>query len=74
MPMNYEKLFKMLKTRGMKKKDLHAVISDPTIAKLVKGDPVDSRVISAICALLKCDVSDIVSYDYSESDLDRRGK
>lgn len=68
MPMKYYKLFDMLNRREMKKKDLLDVISEPTLAKLSKGEPVSTSVLSAICHKMKCDVSDIMEYQDSDED------
>lgn len=72
MPMKYDKLFNMLKSRNMKKGDLLDVISEPTLAKLSKGENVSTSVLSAICKKLKCDISDIMEYEYSDSDGEKR--
>lgn len=72
MPMKYDKLFALLKSRGMKKGDLLDVISEPTLAKLSKGENVSTSVLCAICKKLKCDVHDIMEYQYSDSDGDKQ--
>lgn len=62
MNVNYNKLWKLLIDRGMKKKDLRAIsgISTGTLAKLGKNENVSTEILVKICAALKCDVSDIM--------------
>lgn len=62
MPLRYFRLFDLLTRRGMKKTDLLQVISSPTLAKLSKGDDVNTKVICKICDFLKCQPSDIMEY------------
>lgn len=62
MSMRYYKLFDMLNRRGMKKTDLLAVISSPTLAKLSKGETVTTDVLSKLCAFLNCQPGDIMEY------------
>ena len=68
MPMKYDKLFELLKERGMLKKDLLNVVSAPTMSKLSKGEDVGTRALCAICAALQCDISDIVEYEYNPNE------
>ena len=51
MPLRYYRLFDLLTRRGMKKTDLLQIISSPTLAKLSKGEPVNTEVICKICDL-----------------------
>lgn len=67
-PMRYNKLFDLLESRGMKRKDLKDIMSEVTIAKLGKGEVVNTKVLCAICSKLHCDISDIAEYDYSKDD------
>lgn len=62
--LKYYKLFDLLARRGYKKTDLInlAGISSPTLAKLSKGDNVNTEVISKICAALDCQPGDIMEY------------
>lgn len=68
MPMKYYKLFDLLQRRGLKKKDLLDVISEPTLAKLSKGESVSTSILSAICHKLNCDVGDIMEYEHDDND------
>ena len=58
----YQKLWKLLIDRDMRKKDLavQAGISSTSIAKLSKNENVNTEIIRKICTALKCDVSDIM--------------
>ena len=62
MAASYKKLWKLLIDRDMKKKDLRELtkISSSTIAKMTKNDPVSTDVLRKICAVLNCDVGDIM--------------
>lgn len=72
MPMRYYKLQDLLNRRGMKKTDLAPVISGPTIAKIFSGQNVSTVVLCSICAYLKCDIADIVEYEYDESEMKKQ--
>lgn len=74
MPMRYYKLQDFLNRRGMKKTDLAPVISGPTIAKIFSSQNVNTEVLCAICAFLKCDISDIVEYEYDESEMKKQAR
>ena len=65
MGLTYKPLFHLLLDRGMKGTDLtkDRVISAPTLAKLNKGEPVDGKVIIALCESLKCKPADIMDYE-----------
>lgn len=56
----YYKLFDLLNRRGMKKTDLLNVVSSRTIAKLSKGQNVETSVIDKICLYLGCQPADIM--------------
>ena len=62
MAASYKKLWKLLIDRDMKKKDLRELtkISSSTIAKMTKNEPVSIDVLIKICAVLNCDVGDIM--------------
>ena len=62
MAASYKKLWKLLIDRDMKKKDLRELtkISSSTIAKMTKNEPVSTVVLIKICAVLNCDVGDIM--------------
>ncbi len=64
MRMSYNKLWKLLIDKGMKKSDLrkNAGISSSSLAKLTKGENVTTEVLVKICSELKCDVADIMEF------------
>ena len=60
--LRYYGLFDMLNRRGMKKTDLLDILSSKTIAKLSKGENINSDIIDKICEYLKCQPGDIMEY------------
>lgn len=67
--MSYNKLWKLLIDRNMKKSDLRktAGISSSSLAKLGKNQNVTTDVLLKICSTLKCDISDIVEVVLDEA-------
>lgn len=59
---SYNKLWKLLIDKRMKKKDLmkEANISEFTVRKLNHGDNLTTDVLVRICRTLNCDVGDIM--------------
>ena len=59
---SYNKLWKKLIDKNMKKKDLSIVagISANTLAKMGKNELVSLEVLVRICQSLQCDIGDIV--------------
>lgn len=64
MKMSYNKLWKLLIDKQMKKSDLRkkAGISSSSLAKLTKDENVTTEVLTKICRELKCDVADITEF------------
>ncbi len=64
MKMSYNKLWKLLIDKQMKKSDLrkNAKISSSSLAKLTKDENVTTDVLMKICNELKCDVGDIMEF------------
>lgn len=64
MKMSYNKLWKLLIDKKMKKSDLrkNAKISSSTLAKLTNDENVTTDVLVRICNELKCDVGDIMEF------------
>ena len=62
MRISYNKLWKMLIDKNMKKSDLkdQAGISQSSIAKLGKGENITTDVLLRICETLHCHVEDIM--------------
>ena len=60
--LSYNRLWKLLIDRGMTKQDLRKVtgLSSASIAKLGKGQNVNTDVLVRICNALNCDLHDIV--------------
>lgn len=59
--LSYDKLWRLLKERGMQKQDLQAAanISSGSIAKLSKGANIQTNTLLRICQVLDCDIADI---------------
>lgn len=64
MKMSYNKLWKLLIDKQMKKSDLRkkAGISSSSLAKLTKNENVTTDILAKICRELNCDVSDIMEF------------
>ena len=62
MAISYNKLWKLLIDKGIKKTELKTLagVSTNVIAKLGKNDPVSMETLAKICAALNCDIADIV--------------
>ena len=62
MKVSYDKLWKILIDKDMKKKDLQASagISWASVTKLSKGERVSMEVLMKVCKTLNCDIGDIV--------------
>ena len=64
MVFSYNRLWKVLKNRKMRKKDLMEMtgITGTTIAKMGRGEPVNLKILGRICWALDLDVGDIVEF------------
>ena len=64
MSVSYNGLWKLLIDKNMKKLELRDVagISNGTLAKLGKNEPVALTVLERICKALGCQIGDIVEY------------
>ncbi len=73
MRFSYNKLFKLLIDRNIKKKELREMsgVSATSIAKLGKGANVNTDVLLRICNALNCDVGDIMEFVMEEEPADR---
>lgn len=62
MALSYNKLWKILIDKGINKTELGEAtgLSKSTIAKLTKGENVNTEVLERICKALNCELSDIV--------------
>ena len=62
MKISYNKLWKMLIDKNLKRKDLQEIsgISSASVAKLGKGDNITTDVLLKICTALDCTSEDIM--------------
>ena len=69
MEISYNKLWKLLIDRGMKKTDLKNAtgISSSTISKMGKNEPVSMDSMLKVCKALNCDIGDIVEVKIDET-------
>lgn len=65
---SYKKLWKLLIDKDMSRADLRRAIgiSPATASKLSKGELVSSDVLARICAVLDCDIGDIMEFSRSQ--------
>lgn len=70
MALSYNKLWKLLIDKNIKKLELRdmAAISNNTLAKLGKNEPVAMTVLEKICSALNCNIGDIVDYVPDQED------
>jgi len=64
MAIHYNKLWKMLIDKNMKKKDLQRLsgVSSATITKLGRNENVNTEILQKICTALECDICDILDF------------
>jgi DNA-binding Xre family transcriptional regulator len=65
MTISYNKLWKLLIDKKMKKKDLQKAsgISSSSVAKLGRNENVNTEILQKICSALHCDVCDIMEME-----------
>ena len=65
MGISYKKLWKLLIDKNMNKGDMQKLtgISTSSIAKLAKGENVQTEILVKICSALSCDTSDIMEFN-----------
>lgn len=68
MAINYNKLWKLLIDKNMKKKDLQRLsgVSSATISKLGRNENVNTEILQKICTALDCDICDIMEMKAEE--------
>ena len=68
MIISYNKLWKLLIDRNMRKKDLQSLsgISSATITKLGRNKNVNTEILQKICMALECDICDIAEMKKEE--------
>ncbi|MBR3019615.1 MAG: helix-turn-helix transcriptional regulator [Clostridia bacterium] len=61
MEISYKRLWKLFIDKDLKKKDLPTVagISQSSVAKMSRSEPVNMEIILKICTALNCDIADI---------------
>ena len=76
MKISYKKLWKLLIDKDMRKLDLQRVagISSTSVAKLAKGENVNTDILVKICKALKCDTSDIMEIENVPQEDEDAGK
>jgi len=62
MAIRYNKLWKLLIDKNMKKKDLQRLsgVSSATITKLGRNENVNTEILEKICTALECDICDVM--------------
>lgn len=62
--LSYNKLWKLLIDKNMKKKDLQQLsgVSSATITKMGRNENVNTEVLQRICKSLECDICDIMEF------------
>ncbi|MFO7611444.1 MAG: helix-turn-helix transcriptional regulator [Clostridia bacterium] len=68
MAISYNKLWKLLIDKNMKKKDLQRLsgISSATITKLGRNENVNTEILRKICTALECDICGIMEMKTEE--------
>lgn len=64
MAISYNKLWKLLIDKNMKKKDLQRLsgVSSATITKLGRNENVNTVILQKICTALNCDIGDVMEF------------
>ena len=70
MALNYNKLWKLLIDKGMKKIDLQELsgVSSATITKRGRNENVNTEILQRICNALRCDICDILEFIPDDND------
>lgn len=76
MKISYNRLFKLLTDKNMKKKDLceKAGISSSTIVKMGRQEPVSVELICKICLALGCTADDVLEFFHDEEKSEHRDR
>lgn len=64
MPIKYDKLFMLLKERGVTTYQIRKekIISESSLQKLRDGKPISTATIEKLCKVLECQPGDIMEY------------
>ena len=70
MKISYKKLWKILIDREMTRSDLRHMtgISTTSIAKMGKGENIQTDVLLRICKALNCDITEIMEIEHNKND------
>ena len=62
MTVNYQKMWSLMEFSQLNKSEFQKLIdiSDPTMSKLSKNEPVSMDVMLRICKVLHCDIGDVM--------------
>ena len=59
----YERLWKKMQEQGVSQYRLHAEgISNSTLTRLRRNEPISTETIDRLCRILQCDVENIMEY------------
>ena len=76
MSVSYKKLWKLLIDKDMNKTDLRNAtgISSFIIARMTLGEDVSTAILKRVCAVMKCDIGDIVEFKLEEPHSETEGQ
>jgi DNA-binding Xre family transcriptional regulator len=76
MKISYKKLWKMLIDRDMTRRDLRRItgISTTSVAKMGKGENVQTDILLRICKAMQCDITEIMELEYNDSEIADTGR
>ena len=72
MPIKYDKLFALMKERGLTTYRIRKekIISETSLTNLRNGNPVSTETISKLCLVLECQPGDILEFENDGGDDD----
>ena len=70
MSISYNKMWKLLIDKNMKRKDLkeRAEVSQNVMARLSKNQAVTMETMEKICSVLQCNIGDVMEFVFDEID------
>ena len=74
MAISFNKLWKLLIDKNLKKKDLQRLsgVSSATITKLGRNQNVNTEILQKICTALECDICDVMEFmPITSTDIER---
>ena len=76
MKISYKKLWKMLIDKDMTRRDLRRItgISTTSVAKMGKGENVQTDILLRICKAMQCDIADIMELEHDDSEIADKGR